>query len=199
MSSEVAETRIRILNAAWTLLEASHGSGVKMSDIARAAGISRQAVYLHFPNRAELLIAATRHIDEVKKVGARLAASREASTGIERLEAFIEAWGNYIPEVYGVVRALLAMRDSDAAARAALDDRMRGLREGFEAAVRALARDGVLSPALSVPEAVDILWSLLSVETWEKFTRDCGWPQARYVALMQELASKMLLAGPASQ
>jgi AcrR family transcriptional regulator len=35
-----------------------------MSDIAKAAGLSRQAVYLHFPNRAELLISATKHLDE---------------------------------------------------------------------------------------------------------------------------------------
>ena len=97
MSSPTSETRVRILNATWKLLEASQGSGVRMSDIAKIAGISRQAVYLHFPNRAELLIATTRHLDEVKSVDARLMVSRNAITGLARLEAFIEAWGNYIP------------------------------------------------------------------------------------------------------
>ncbi len=54
MSSENSETRDRILDAAWTLLEEKAGSGVRMSDIARQAGISRQAVYLHFASRTEL-------------------------------------------------------------------------------------------------------------------------------------------------
>jgi AcrR family transcriptional regulator len=57
MSRENLETRIRILNSAWKLLVGSHASAVRMSDIAKQTGISRQAVYLHFPTRAELLIA----------------------------------------------------------------------------------------------------------------------------------------------
>ncbi|MBL4878008.1 MAG: helix-turn-helix transcriptional regulator, partial [Hyphomonas sp.] len=55
MSSENLETREKIMRATWKLLEESGGSGVRMSDIAKAAGISRQAVYLHFPTRADLL------------------------------------------------------------------------------------------------------------------------------------------------
>jgi AcrR family transcriptional regulator len=79
MSSNNIETRTRILDAAWKLLETGQGSGVRMSDIAKTAGISRQAVYLHFPTRAELLIATTRHLDVVKDVDARLMATRRFS------------------------------------------------------------------------------------------------------------------------
>lgn len=198
MSSKNIETRVRILNAAWKLLEADQGSSVRMSDIAKTAGISRQAVYLHFPNRAELLIATTRHLDEVKNVDARLVASRNAATGLERLDAFIEAWGNYIPEVHGVAKALIAMKDTDEAARLAWGDRKEAVRDGCQAAVKALKKDGVLSPENSVKEATDILWSLLSVQTWEQLTRECGWPQRHYVNTMKELAKKMLVARPSS-
>jgi AcrR family transcriptional regulator len=83
MSSENPDTRTRILESAWKLLEAGGGSEVRMSDIAKDAGISRQAVYLHFPKRADLLIATTRYIDEVNDIDARLAASRGAATGVE--------------------------------------------------------------------------------------------------------------------
>ena len=89
MSRDINETRNRILNAAWKLLEAGQGSGVRMSDIAKTAGISRQAVYLHFPTRAELLTATTRYLDEINNADERLMASRNAATGLERLEAFI--------------------------------------------------------------------------------------------------------------
>ena len=198
MSRENIETRTRILNATWKLLEADEGRGVRMSDIAKTAGISRQAVYLHFPNRAELLIATTRYLDEVKNVDARLMASRSAATGLERLEAFIEAWGNYIPEVYGVAKALLMMKDTDEAAKLAWTDRMAAVRAGCKSAVDALKNDGLLTAEHSVKEATDILWSLLSVQTWEQLTRDCGWSQRRYVNAMKELSNRMLVASPAS-
>ena len=165
-----------------------------MSDIAEAAGISRQAVYLHFPARAGLLIATTRYLDEVFDVDARLQASRQAGTGVERLDAFVEAWGNYIPKIYGVAKALLALRDSDEAAAEAWADRMGAVRQGCHAAVKALKDDGTLSDELSAKTATDCLWAMLSIQQWELLTKDCGWAQERYVITMKRLARRALLA-----
>jgi len=164
-----------------------------MSDIAKAAGISRQALYLHFPTRAELLVAATRHIDSVKNVDARLAASRAATSGRERLVAFISAWCGYIPEIHGVSVALRALRASDAEAAAAWDNRMQAVRHGCAAAVRALAADKMLRPDLNEKAATDLLWTLLSVENWEHLVRDCGWSQSDYESLIKRLAGAALL------
>lgn len=193
MSSGNPETREKILNAAWTLLEAAQGGEVRMSDIAKQAGVSRQALYLHFPKRVDLLVATTRHIDAVKKVEERLVASRTATSGTERLDAFIEAWGSYIPEIYGVGKALIIMGETDEAAKLAWGDRMQALRHGFQAAVDALARDGQLSSAHSPDEATDILWALLSVGTWERLTIDCGWSQQRFVDKMKVVAAQILV------
>ena len=104
MSSESIETRTRILETTVRMLEEHGGRGVRMGDIAKAAGISRQAVYLHFASRAELLVAATRYLDEILDVDARLAPSRAATSGVERLALYIECWGSYIPEIYGVAK-----------------------------------------------------------------------------------------------
>lgn len=190
MSSAESDTRARILQAAIDLLEAGQGQGVRMSDIARQTGISRQAVYLHFPTRAELLIAATRYLEEQKGTEALLAASRAAASGVARLDAYIEAWGNFIPEVYPVGRALLAMKDTDAAAAEAWNSRMQAMREGCAAAIAALARDGMLTTDHGTEQAVDLLWTLLSVRNWEQLTVECGWPQARYIATMKTLARR---------
>lgn len=193
MSRTITDTRTRILDSAWKTLEDDPGASVRMADIAKRAGISRQALYLHFPARAELLIATTRYIDEIKQIDERLAASRNAETGIDRLNAYIDAWGNYIPEIQGVARALLAMQDSDAAAKLAWDDRMGAVREGCAAAIRALRNDSVLSDDYTLDQATDILWALLSVRQWELLTETCGWSQAQYIALTKTIAQRSLL------
>lgn len=193
MSSENLETREKIMRATWKLLEESGGSGVRMSDIAKATGISRQAVYLHFPTRADLLTGTARYMDEARNIDERLAASREA-TGVDRLDFWVEAWGNYIPEIHGVGRALIAMRDTDEAAAAAWNDRMQAVRHGCEAAVTALKSAGRLMPDYSVEQATDLLWALLSVEMWEKLRFECGWSQTAYVAAMQKMARDSLVS-----
>jgi len=193
MSSKNMNTPEKILNSAWQLLVADGSNGVRMSDIARLAGVSRQAVYLHFPSRAELLIATTRYIDQVKDVDKRLEASRSATSGLERLEAFVKAWGNYIPEIHGVARALIALQPNDDEARAAWSDRMNAVRQGCKAAVAALDKDGDLCSNLTKAEATDLLWCQLSVENWEHLRHRCGWSQSRYVKVMQQTARQILL------
>ncbi|MGY8985733.1 MAG: hypothetical protein ACKVIX_03750 [Sphingomonadales bacterium] len=88
------------------------------------------------------------------KIDERLKASRVATSGKTRLKAYIEAWGNYIPEIYGVGRVLMAVSDTDEAACAAWTNRMQAVRHGCAAAINALDNDGQLSDDLTVTEAV---------------------------------------------
>ena len=190
MSSE--QTKTRILETTWKVLEKRIDKN-RMSDIATAVGISRQALYLHYPTRAELLIATTKHIDKVKKVNQRLELSRAAGSGIERLHFFIKAWGGYIPEIHGISVALRNMRENDKAAAEAWDERMQAVRHGCQAAVRAIEKDGKLKSDLSEQVATDILWTLLTVENWEKLVLDCTWSQSEYKIKIIELAEIALL------
>ena len=194
MSSNRSDTRTRILECAWKLLESGAGGAVRMSDIAKAVGISRQALYLHFPKRADLLIATTRYLDEAMDADGRLAKSRSAKTGTERLDAYVDAWGNYIPEIYGVAKALLAMMDTDQEASLAWNDRMQAMREGCEAAVNQLKRDGKLTDTMSEKQAVDFLWTFLSVRNWEQLTVECGWSQVQYIKLTKSAARRVLVS-----
>ena len=111
MSSQPTDTRTRILDATVRILEESGGRGVRMGDIAKESGISRQAVYLHFASRTELLVAAIRYTGDKLDVDRRLAPSRAAATGVERLRLYIEFWGNYIPEIYGMAKALMMAQE----------------------------------------------------------------------------------------
>ena len=190
MSSKNSETRTRILEATIRVLEQEGGHAVRMGDIAKAAGISRQAVYLHFASRTELLIAATLYLDELLDVDARLAPSRAAKAGVERLRLYIEVWGNYIPEIYGVGKALMVAQDTDEAAAAAWRDRMIAMKDGCRAAIDALHADGTLARGWTRPKATEALWTMLLVPNWENLTLECGWSTKEYIRWMQFLAHR---------
>ncbi len=190
MSSEELETRQRILIATVEMLEQHGGRGVRMGDIAKAAGISRQAVYLHFSSRADLLVAATQYLDEVLEIDRRLAPSRAATSGVERLALYIDCWGNYIPEIYGVAKALLLAQDTDEAAAAAWKDRMLAMRDGCRAAIDALHSDGMLAQGWTRKNATDVLWTMLLVPTWENLTGECGWSTQQYIRWMKAVAKR---------
>ena len=196
MSSHESETRTRILQATWQLMEQQYGKGVRMADIAQAAGISRQAVYLHFGSRADLLIATTRYGDEVLGLDDRLVRWRAAITGVERLAAFVEFWGHYIPEIYGIARALLAVRDTDQAAALAWEDRMNAVKDGCRTSIEMLERDGMLAAEWTIVEATDMFWMLLSIRNWEQLTRECGWSSDAYVTGMQKLVKRTFVCQP---
>ena len=193
MSSKESETRIRILKATWKLTEKHRGKGVSMSQIAGVAGISRQAVYLHFKSRAQLLVATTRHMDEVLGLEQRLASSRAAATGVERLEAYIECWGKYIPEIYGMAKALLLMEDTDDDASQALNERRLDIRDECHAVIKALEQDQMLAGEWDIKQATDLLWAMISFRNWEFLRFQCGWTTQQYIKRLQALSTRTLV------
>src|SRR5262249_30751168 len=119
MSSTQIETRERILIETRRLMEQRQGQGVRLEDIAQATGVSRQAIYLHFSSRSGLMIATARYLDEVLGLEKRLKPLFEARSGLEMLSAYIEFWANYIPDIYGLAKALMNAQATDEAAAAA--------------------------------------------------------------------------------
>ncbi|OUS31196.1 hypothetical protein A9R01_11760 ['Osedax' symbiont bacterium Rs2_46_30_T18] len=190
MSSEAIETREKILKATVRMIEDRGGSGVRMGAIAKAAGISRQAVYLHFASRLELLVATMQYLGDVLNVDGRLAPSRAADTGVERLALYIESLGYFIPEIYGVAKAMLLAQDGDEAAAAAWKNRMLAMREGCHAAILALDADGTLAKEWQVQQATDVLWTMLSVQNWEHLVHECGWSTQEYIEGIKTMANR---------
>jgi AcrR family transcriptional regulator len=177
-------------------MEERNGQGVRMSDVAGAAGVSRQAVYDHFGSRADLMVATVRHGDEVLGLDGRLRRYRAATGGTERLGAFVEFWGNYVPEIHGIARALLSARENDEAVAAAWDDRMGVVYEACRDIVERLHRDGMLASGWSLDEAADVLWTMLSIRNWESLVLEREWSVRRYVGRMQELTRRAFVRGP---
>ena len=188
-------TRERILHETWHLLEQCRGQSVRLEDIAKAAGVSRQAIYLHFGSRAELFIQAARYADERLNALARFQAVC-AETGDRALDAFIAWWASYIPDIYGLAKAFLALQETDEAAAAAWADRKRAMYQGSLTALRSVKHAGLLAPQWPVRLAADFLWAILSIETWEYLTIERGWSNDQYIARMQMAARDALTRQP---
>lgn len=177
-------TRLKILSSTCKLMEERRGINVKMSDIARDAGISRQALYLHFASRTDLMVATVSYIDEIKGVTHRIAKLQEANCAIVKLEAFMLFWGNYIPEIYGLARALLNTRDTDEAAASAWDSCMSHLRGMSQKVVESIYQEGLLVAHLDQQEAAELFWALVSIQNWEQLTLECNWSTEKYIDRM---------------
>ena len=164
-----------------------------MEDIAQAAGVSRQAVYLHFGSRTELFIATARYLDEVLRLPERLKQACEAEGCVVGIDAYVAFWGNYIPEIYKLAKALLALRATDEAAAAAWADRMAALYEGCVYLTQLAARDGLLAPIWTPETAAQLIWAMLAIEVWELLTIERGWSHAQYIERMQQTIKRTLL------
>lgn len=165
-------------------MEERRGINVKMSEIAQNAGISRQALYLHFASRTDLMVATVSYIDEIKDVTHRIAKLQEADCAIVKLEAFMVFWGNYIPEIYGLAKALLNTRDTDEAAASAWDSCMAHLRGMSQKVVESICQEGMLVSHLGQQEASDLFWALVSIQNWEQLTLECNWSTEEYIERM---------------
>jgi AcrR family transcriptional regulator len=171
-------------------MERSDAKGVRLSDIARASGVSRQAVYLHFDSRTDLFIATLDYVDEVKGLNERLKALEKAETGVELLEMVVDVWGGYIPEIYGIARVILRTRADDPAINAAWNDRMDCVLDACREVIEALDREGKLATEWSCEDAVQTAWTMMAVQNWELLTIECGWTNAQYIGRMKTLLKR---------
>jgi AcrR family transcriptional regulator len=191
--TDAPDTRERILRETLRLMEQRRGRGVRVEDIARAAGVSRQAVYLHFGSRTELLVATARYLDERLRLSERIQRVFAAPSGQERLDGYMAFWASYIPEIYGLAKALLTQRDTDEAAAAAWADRMAAMYQGCRMAIRCVEQEGQLAPEWTGDAAADFFWAALSIETWEHLTIERGWTQTQYLDRMRQVVKRALL------
>lgn len=113
----------------------------------------------------ELLDATTKFLDDELGLDCRLTPSRTARSGAERLASYVEFWGSYVPEIYGVSKALLLVLDAE----------------------------GNLATHWTWESATDVLWTMLSVTNWERLSMECGWSNQQYIDRMKTIAESTLL------
>ncbi|WP_215266342.1 TetR/AcrR family transcriptional regulator [Epibacterium ulvae] len=161
-------------------------SALRMIDVAKAAGVTRQTVDAHFSNRTDMLIAAVRHFGDTLDVDARLAASREADTGKLRIEAFTVAMLEFFPVIYPIQQALMRMGPVDSEAKAAWENRTHAMKEGCAAAIGALDEDGDLASGMRQAQATDYYFALLNMDNWANCVLQGAWSAEGYLQQLQK-------------
>jgi AcrR family transcriptional regulator len=190
-------TRERILNAARELVEAAGGALPGMSELARAVGISRQALYLRFPDRASLLLALVAYVDEREDLQAGIAAVETTPDAAGQIRAWaqMQSWRN--PKIAPFARALDQVRHSDQAVSAAWRDRTGNRMRGAVAITTQLREEGRLHPSWDPVEAAALLWELTSFHVWDDLVNESGLKPDRYVEIITA-AALAALASPTS-
>lgn len=185
------ETRERLLRAAWDLA-LEQGPGLRLADVATRAGMSRQAVYLHFDDRAGLLLALLAWADQAFQLDDLLARVSQAHTGVEALERMVEVNAAYWPRVDAITRVLEAHQYQDPAVSAALRDRLDFRRSAHRAVIARIAAEGELASGWTVDAAADLFAAVTMPSPWRELTGTCGWSAQQYANRMSQLLRRTL-------
>jgi len=185
-----SDSRDRILNAALRLIRARGDASVTMAQIAKAARLSRQAVYLHFADRAELMAALARHVHESLGLPAVIQRMMtDNPTGIGLIEADVSMQARFNPAVWAVARAVDAVRRTDAAAARAWQERLKSRLDRCRAIVSRLRAEGSLRTGMDPSIAADLLWTMTSLRMWEDLVLEREWSPEQY----QEYVTNVLI------
>jgi AcrR family transcriptional regulator len=175
------ETRTQILEAARGMFEELGYYGAGLGAVAKKAGVSRQAIYLHFPSKAELLTALHLHIfaTDVLPVVERHPLTEEM-TALDALDAMIAVDVEVVSKVWRIHEALTTARrqhpEVEETLRPREDDRYGELLDR----ARRLKKEGELPPKMRPGAFADMLWGLISVGTYKSLVIERGWSLDRY-------------------
>jgi AcrR family transcriptional regulator len=190
-------TRERVLELALELVRQRGDAELSLVDLAAAAGLSRQMLYVLFGSRAGLLMAMVDHLDARSGAGERLASLRAAMPPTQAFEPYLRAWFDYLPEVLPVARALsAAAARGDADAAAAWGSRLDKLRAGFTLMTRAFRAAGVLKAGWTPETAADWILALTHVDLWQHLVVEAGWKPAVHIDRIVGTLRETLLDTP---
>jgi AcrR family transcriptional regulator len=186
-----SRTRRRILEAAWNLIVVRGEAGFTMAHIATKAKISRQALYLHFADRAQLLDALVRYADEKRGLAGAIQHIVDAPTAREALDRMVSLQARQNPRIWAIALAFEAVRRTDKAAQRSWQGRQARRLDTCRTIIERLRREGELRPTLTMEEATDLLYVITSLRMWEDLVLVRGWTADEY----QERVTRLLLEG----
>jgi AcrR family transcriptional regulator len=173
-------TRAALLAATRALLEEEGFAGLTMAAVAERAGVTRRAVYLHFPSRADLIAALFDFVAESEGLSESTRPVWEAPDAVTALDEWARHIARFHAKVRPVARAFEQVwrSDPDAAAHRAryLDEQLEACRR----LARRLHDEARLAPGWTVETASATLWSLISIDMLDRLFDQQGWTPDRF-------------------
>jgi AcrR family transcriptional regulator len=191
-----AQTRRRILDAAYRLLCAGGYEATTMQMVAEAAGVAVQTVYFVFGTKAQLLVEVENRVilgdaQSEQELRRSWATQLEKETDSHKLLAlFVDVATDIQSRIAPFVAALGPALPSDPQSVGA---RERGRDEFFGAVVGRLEAIGTLRDGVTRSRALDIIRVVNTVEAFVDLTTRRGWSVAEWKAWLTELLSTQLL------
>jgi AcrR family transcriptional regulator len=170
-----------LLDAAWDEAVERGLEALTLAAVAAQAGVSRQAVYLHFHNRSTLLVEMTRRHDRTSGFVGRLVAARQHSPAVA-FRRTLEEWYAYLPTILPIARSLEAAALNAADGTEAYLDRMRDWRESLRIVVAGLADAELLTDRWNIDTATDWVWSTVHPTTYHHLVSERRWQHADVVS-----------------
>ena len=169
-------------------LRANRGASLTMAEVAAQAGVSRQAVYLHYADRTALLMALAHHVDQARGLAAKLSAIDRAPSARAAVAAMVTLQAGDNPGLWPVARIVESLRQDDASVEAVWQNRLTRWRDTCRTVAERFQEEGALAPHLSLDAAADLLSTLTSPRLWEELVIGCGWSAERYRSHVTYLA-----------
>jgi AcrR family transcriptional regulator len=194
MSSAVVprDTRGLILDAARSLFESQGYHGTGLAAVAERAGISRQAIYLHFSSKAELLRGLHLRIEEhdVEPAFRRVWAAESAD---DALAEFARASAKAIPKFLVIATTLNAVRHVDPDVSATWGEPQRSHYDDCVRLAVWLDAENRLVDGVTVADAADVLWNLAGIWSYESLVIDRAWSPDRWARWLADSLRRLLL------
>jgi AcrR family transcriptional regulator len=188
--------RRRVLEAAWNVIVVRGEAGFTMAQIAKKAKISRQALYLHFPDRAQLLDALVKYADEQRGLTSAIQHIVDAPTAREAIHRVVSLQALQNPRIWAIALAFEAVRRTDKAAQRSWQGRQTRRLETCRTLIERLRREGELRQTLTIAEAADLLYVVTSIRMWEDLVLVRGWTADEYQERVTRLLLESLTAAP---
>lgn len=170
--------------------------GAGLGAVAKKAGVSRQAIYLHFTSKVELLTALHLHIfdTDVVPVVERHPITDEL-TALDALDAMIAVDVEVASKVWRIHEALTTARRQHPEVEETLRPREEERYGELLALAQRLKREGTLPPKIRVGMFADMLWGLLNIGTYKNLVIERGWSLNQYRRWVRDTIRLQINAG----
>jgi AcrR family transcriptional regulator len=202
-AEQARATRRRIIGCARQLFLGQGYAATTLDQVAAAAGVAVQTVYFHFGNKRTVLkevmdVAAVGDDEPVPLLDRPFVQAVADEPDPRRAVAI---WLETSRAIFGRVAPLLSVVRDAAGADPEMAEQWRVSEGQRYIAHRSLAellaaKGDVLRPGLTVDEAADVIFTMLSPEVYLLLTAVRGWPPARWQDWAADTIARAILRLP---